>query len=124
MKAKLLILVLLLSVSQAYAWGDRERSALLGFIGGVVVSNIIQNNTERNNHSTLNSVIYYKEVPKRVARDNHYKQHRKVAKKVRYYSYSDRHNAHKHRGYYRNNHRNNHRKRYEGYYLNFRTYKS
>ena len=42
MKAKIIILVFILNVSQAYAWGSREQGALLGFVGGVVATAIYQ----------------------------------------------------------------------------------
>lgn len=43
MRTKVIILALLLSISQVYAWGDREQGLLLGFISGIAVSNVYQN---------------------------------------------------------------------------------
>ena len=39
---KALILAALLAASQAYAWGEREQAALMGFIGGVIVTNAVK----------------------------------------------------------------------------------
>jgi hypothetical protein len=40
MKAKIVIFILLLSASQAFASEHRNREALVGFIGGVVVASL------------------------------------------------------------------------------------
>ena len=47
MKAKIIILVFILNVSQAYAWGSREQGLLLGFVGGVVATAVYQNHGGR-----------------------------------------------------------------------------
>ncbi len=62
MKLKALLLTLLLLSSQAHAWGKREQSALLGFIGGVLVSSAYNQNHHQQQHKiqqTNDSTIYY-----------------------------------------------------------------
>lgn len=97
MKAKIVILVLLLSVSQAFAFGDRERSALLGFVGGVVATTIYQNHNTQPSYDRYDRTTYYEVVPTRVVREYHERPHKIVRKEVVrevYYSYDDEYNYH------------------------------
>lgn len=46
MKTQAFVLAFLLTVSQAYAWDEREQSVLLGFIGGVMAASIYDHHVD------------------------------------------------------------------------------
>ena len=101
MKAKILLLALLLSTSQLFAFGNGERSALLGFIGGVVATTIYQNHTSAPNYERYDTTVRYEPIPFRVQREHHYKrEHRhmrkRVVKEIYYYSDDDYKRPHQH----------------------------
>ncbi len=73
MRTKILILALLLSISQAYAWGDREQGALIGFISGMAVSNVYQSHRLGDGH---------RNAQVRAKRRTHHHDHRPLHKKV------------------------------------------
>jgi hypothetical protein len=56
MKTNVLVLILLLGISQAYAWGEREQSALLGLVSGVIVANVYHNGSTLRQDNGVNVV--------------------------------------------------------------------
>ncbi len=100
MRTKVIILVLLLSISQAYAWGDRERGLLLGFISGIAVSNVYQSHRSGNSHVRIKS---------RAQHHDHRPQHRRAYNKhdhhVQTHSHIRQSKHQRDRGHHRREHR-------------------
>ena len=71
---KIMIISLLLVATQAFAWGKGERSALLGFTAGAVLTHFVSNydNNSYQNHS--NKRVYVQE-PREVVYVNRYERH-------------------------------------------------
>lgn len=101
MRTKVIILALLLSISQAYAWSDREQGLLLGFMSGMAVSNVYQSHRSGNGHVRIKSREYH---------HDHRPLHRRVFDKHHYHVRDHSHiRQSKHRrdsGHHRGGHRN------------------
>ena len=108
MKMKALIFTFILLSSQAYAWGEREQSALLGFVGGVFISNVYHQNHAQSYYQPRERVIVKEVHHYHKARHHSHKQ-KKFIKKVHYHHYGKHHRNkryyHHRNNYYSRNHR-------------------
>ena len=106
MKKIQIIILSLLVASSAFAWGENERSALLGFGAGVIVSQLV-NNHDRNYNTRVSyeDRIVHKR-PVKVCRDTRYITKRKHHK-VQNNHYTKRHHN-GHNKHHRKNHRKHH----------------
>ena len=86
---KIMIISLLLVATQAFAWGKGERSALLGFTAGAVLTHLVSNygNNSYESHST--KTVYIQE-PREMVYVDRYQEHREFRHYQRRHHHRDR----------------------------------
>jgi len=110
---KIMIISLLLVATQAFAWGKGERSALLGFTAGAVLTHLVSNYNNNSYESHATKTVYMQE-PREIVYVNRYQRHEELKYYKRRHHYRDRftHNSYDRRydrGYNRK-HTRHHRK--------------
>jgi hypothetical protein len=92
---KILIISLLLVATQAFAWGKSERSALLGFTAGAVLTHLVSN-YDNNSYRSHSVKRVYVQEPREVVYVNSYERHEEFRE------YKRVHHLHRDRFSYRN----------------------
>ena len=87
---KIMFISLLLVATQAFAWGKSERSALLGFTAGAVLTHLVSNHANNSYRSHSIKRVYVQE-PREIVYVDRYERHEEIR------HYKRRHHQHRDR---------------------------